>query len=78
MTDRQKHIERAYGLLWHVTINTNTPQGMLVSEARNALLDVLTIEERGSGIAAAKEWIRIRRTTPTQRAIDAAPGKETK
>jgi len=58
MTDRQKHIERAYGLLWHVTINTNTPQGLLVSEARNALLNVLTIEERGSGIAAAKEWIR--------------------
>ena len=77
MTDRQKHIERAYGLLWHVTINTNTPQGLLVSEARNALLDVLTIEERGSGIAAAKESIRIRRTTQTQRAIDAALGKDT-
>lgn len=76
MTDRQKHIERAYGLLWHVTINTHTPQGLLVSEARNALLDVLTIEERGSGIAAAKEWIKAP-ATPTQRALDASTGKDT-
>lgn len=82
MSDTKKHIELAYGLLWHVTIDTLTSQGRLVSDARKALSDILADDERCAGIAAARDYQGAGRgapsyqsatidRTPTQRALDA-------
>ena len=72
-TPTQRAIELAYGLLWHVTIDTRTMQGRLVSDARKALSDILTDDERGAGIAAARDYQGAGRgaQSPTQRALDA-------
>lgn len=51
-------IQRAYGYLWHVnnepgTPNQHAPEAMAY-EARKVLRDLLTSEQRGEGITAAR------------------------
>jgi hypothetical protein len=44
----------AYGLLWHVALDHNIPDHRLVRDARHALREALTDEDRYLGIDAAK------------------------
>lgn len=49
----------AYGFLWHINTEPGTPAPMVAPErasyeARKALRDVLSEEERGAGIEAAR------------------------
>lgn len=50
-------VKLAYGLLWHAPVDKATSQGRILSGARDALLGVLSHEERGSGIEEAREWL---------------------
>src|SRR3990167_7944118 len=44
----------AYGLLWHMEIDRNDSNLYLASEARKALLAVMTIDDQFRGLEAAK------------------------
>lgn len=55
--DRQVAMILAYGLLWLVPVDRMTTTGLLVSEARRALLGVLDQSDRLHGIQQAKSWL---------------------
>ncbi len=54
MTKQQKAINLAYGLLWHMEIDRNGDNLWLASEARKALLAVMSKDDQLRGIDAAK------------------------
>jgi hypothetical protein len=47
-------IQLAYGLLWHMTIDNHDPNLKLASDARKALLAVMSKDDQLRGIDAAK------------------------
>lgn len=53
-SDRFEAMRLAYGLLWHMNIDRSDPNLRLASDARRALLAVMSSEEMADGIARAK------------------------
>jgi hypothetical protein len=52
--DRDQALRLAYGLLWHMRIDRRDDNLRLASDARRALLAVLSKDEQADGIARAK------------------------
>lgn len=50
----EQGIQLAYGLLWHMRIDRNDPNLALASDARKALLSVMSKDDQLRGINAAK------------------------
>lgn len=55
---REDAARLAYGILWHTVVDRYTPTGRMISDARTALANSLSHEEKGQGIADAKAWFR--------------------
>lgn len=47
-------MQLAYGLLWHMSIDREDPNLALASDARKALLSILSKDDQVRGIMAAK------------------------
>lgn len=62
MRSAQDAIELAYGLLWCMSIDRETPNGLLASEARQALLLHLDRDGQARGISAARATLANQRT----------------
>jgi len=56
--DGKAAAELAYGLLWHMNIDTFNASDRLASEARRTLIKAIGKEGQGRGIQAAKEWLK--------------------
>ena len=61
MTDR---LALAYGLLWNMKIDRSDPSLLLASEARRAVGGLLTMEQKGEGIEAARRRMKVMRVDP--------------
>ena len=64
LIERIEAAELAYGLLWHMNIDTYNASDRLAAEARRSLGGVIGREGQKRGIQAAKKWLQERGARP--------------
>ena len=65
MTDEEtKRLSMAWGLLWHMRIDRSDPSLLLASEARVQVGNLLTKDQKGRGIDAARDRMKTMRVDP--------------
>jgi hypothetical protein len=55
---RDDAVELAYGILWHMNNDLRSNEGRKAADARMALANVMSKDQRGRGIQAARDWFQ--------------------